>query len=56
MENKKTIIMCKLEEIKAICDEIEYSRNVPDEAKEIAKENNIIIVVGGSDDFKNALS
>lgn len=43
--------MEKLQEIKSICDGIEYSRNVPVEAKRIAKENNIVIVVGGSDDL-----
>ncbi len=43
--------MNKLEEIKAICDGIEYSRDVPNEAKELAKENNIVIIVGGSDDL-----
>ena len=40
-----------LEKIKSICDGIEYSRDVPNEAKEIAKENNIVIIVGGSDDL-----
>lgn len=43
--------MNKLEEIKAICDGIEYSRHVPKEAEELAKENNIVIIVGGSDDL-----
>lgn len=41
--------MNKLEEIKAICDGIKYTRNVPFEAKQIAKQNGIIIIVGGSD-------
>ena len=40
-----------LEQIKAICDGIEYSRHVPIEAEELAKENNIVIIVGGSDDL-----
>lgn len=40
-----------LEQIKEICDGIEYSRGVPDEAEKIAKENNIVIIVGGSDDL-----
>lgn len=40
-----------LEEIKAICDGIEYSRHVPKEAEELAKENGVIIIVGGSDDL-----
>ena len=39
------------EQIKAICDGIEYSRDVPKEAKELARENNIVIIVGGSDDL-----
>jgi len=40
-----------LQEIKKICDGIEYSRDVPNKAKELAKENNCIIIVGGSDDL-----
>lgn len=40
-----------LEEIRLICDGIEYSRDVPDEAKILAAENNIVIIVGGSDDL-----
>lgn len=40
-----------LKQIKAICDGIEYSRNIPDEAKRIAIENNIVVIVGGSDDL-----
>ena len=40
-----------LEKIKTICNGIQYSRDVPEEAKKLAKENNIIIVVGGSDDL-----
>lgn len=40
-----------LEQIKKICNGIEYSRDVPDEAKKLAKENNVIIIVGGSDDL-----
>jgi len=40
-----------LQKIKEICDGIEYSRDVPEEAKKLAKENNIIIIVGGSDDL-----
>lgn len=43
--------MKKLNEIKALCDGIEYNRGVPEEAKMLAKENNIIIIVGGSDDL-----
>jgi len=40
-----------LEKIKNLCDGIEYSRDVPEEAKQLAKENNIVIIVGGSDDL-----
>lgn len=40
-----------LEKIKAICDGIQYSRYVPIEAEQLAKENNCIIIVGGSDDL-----
>ncbi|WP_236611393.1 hypothetical protein, partial [Riemerella anatipestifer] len=40
-----------LDKIKQMCDGIEYSRDVPEEAKKLAKENNIIIIVGGSDDL-----
>lgn len=40
-----------LEKIHKICDGIEYSRSVPNEAEKIAKENGIVIIVGGSDDL-----
>lgn len=40
-----------LEKIKNICNGIEYSRSVPDDAIQLAKQNNIVIVVGGSDDL-----
>ena len=43
--------MEKLEEIKAICEGIEYSRDIPEEAEKLAKDNNIIVIVGGSDDL-----
>lgn len=43
--------MSKLEEIKKLCDGIEYSRDIPEGAKEIAKNNNIVVIVGGSDDL-----
>lgn len=43
--------MKPINRIKEICDGIEYSRDVPEEAKKIAKENNIVIIVGGSDDL-----
>lgn len=40
-----------LEKIKQICNGIEYSRDIPQKAKELAKQNNIIVIVGGSDDL-----
>jgi len=40
-----------LNRIKELCDGIQYSRDIPEEAKKIAKENNIIVIVGGSDDL-----
>ncbi len=43
--------MNALEKVKSICDGIEYSRDIPEEAKQIAKENNIVVIVGGSDDL-----
>ena len=43
--------MDKLQEIKNICEGIKYSRDVPTEAKKIAEENNIVIIVGGSDNL-----
>ena len=46
--------MEKLEEIFKICDGIEYSCDIPFEAKKIAKENGIIVIVGGSDDLMYA--
>ncbi len=43
--------MSKLKEIQAICDGIKYSRHIPDEAIKLAIENNIVVIVGGSDDL-----
>lgn len=43
--------MKAIKAIKAICDGIEYSRHVPKKAEELAKKNNIVIIVGGSDDL-----
>jgi len=40
-----------LNRIKELCDGIEYSRHIPDEAEKLAKENNIVVIVGGSDDL-----
>lgn len=46
--------MSILEQIKGICDGIEYSRHIPKEAEKLAKENNCIVIVGGSDDLMYA--
>lgn len=43
--------MNALQQIKQMCDGISYTRDVPQSAKELAAENNIIIIVGGSDDL-----
>ena len=40
-----------LEKIQKLCDGIEYSRDIPKEAEALAKENGIIVIVGGSDDL-----
>lgn len=40
-----------LQKLHELCDGIEYSRDVPQEAKTLAKDNGIIIIVGGSDDL-----
>jgi len=40
-----------LKKIQEICEGIEYSRDIPKEAEKLAKENNIIVIVGGSDDL-----
>ena len=40
-----------LKEIKELCNGIQYNRNIPDQAKKLAKENNVIVIVGGSDDL-----
>lgn len=40
-----------LEEIKSICDGIQYNRNIPEEAKKLAKDNDVVVIVGGSDDL-----
>lgn len=40
-----------LNKIKELCDGIKYNRNIPEEAKKLAKENNIVVIVGGSDDL-----
>ena len=48
METEKVNI---LQKIKEICDGIEYTRHIPKEAEELAKQNNIVVIVGGSDDL-----
>ena len=40
-----------LKRIQEICNGIEYSRDIPNEAERLAKENNIVVIVGGSDDL-----
>lgn len=40
-----------MEELFTICNGIEYTRQIPKEAKQYAKENGFIIIVGGSDDL-----
>lgn len=40
-----------LKKIQKICEGIEYSRHIPKEAEKLAKENNIVVIVGGSDDL-----
>ena len=40
-----------LKKIKELCDGIEYSRHIPDEAEALAKDYNIVVIVGGSDDL-----
>jgi hypothetical protein len=40
-----------LQDIQNLCEGIEYSRHVPEEAERLAKENGIVIIVGGSDDL-----
>lgn len=39
-----------LKQIQELCNGIEYSRHVPEEAEKLAQENGIVIIVGGSDD------
>ena len=43
--------MNPLKEIYNICHGIGYNRDVPKEAEKLAKNSNIIIIVGGSDDL-----
>ncbi len=43
-----------LEQIKSICDGVSLNRDIPEEAKELAKQNNVVIIVGGSDDLMYA--
>ncbi|WP_430827268.1 hypothetical protein [Chryseobacterium indologenes] len=40
-----------LKQIQELCNGIEYSRHVPYEAEKLAKENGVVIIVGGSDDL-----
>lgn len=43
----KTVI----EQIKEICNGIPYTRVIPFEAEKLAKENGVVVIVGGSDDL-----
>lgn len=43
-----------LEQIQNICEGIPYTRHIPKEAEKLAKENNIVVIVGGSDDLMYA--
>lgn len=40
-----------LKQIQELCNGIEYSRHIPKEAEQLAKENGIVVIVGGSDDL-----
>jgi len=40
-----------LKKIQEICEGIEYRRDIPKEAVKLAKGNNIVVIVGGSDDL-----
>lgn len=40
-----------LNRIKELCDGIQYSRDIPEDAKKLAKENNVVVILGGSDDL-----
>jgi hypothetical protein len=40
-----------LNRIKELCDGIQYSRHIPEDAEKLAKENNVVVIVGGSDDL-----
>lgn len=40
-----------LKEIQNLCEGIQYSRDIPEQAKKLAKENNVVVIAGGSDDL-----
>ena len=44
-----------LNEIKKLCDNIKYSHSIPPEAEQLAKDNNIVVIVGASDDLMYCL-
>ena len=44
----------EIERIKKICNGISYTRDIPEEAKKIAKDSRCIIIAGGSDDLMYA--
>lgn len=43
--------MNNIEKLYEMVNGIEYNRDIPKEAEQFAKENNLIVVVGGSDDL-----
>ena len=43
-----------LKKIQSICNGIPYTRHIPEEAEKLAKENNVIVIIGGSDDLMYA--
>ena len=40
-----------LDKLQEICDGIPYTRHIPEQAEKLAKENNCVVIVGGSDDL-----
>ena len=43
--------MEKIKEIQKLCEGIEYRHDIPKEAVKLAKENNIVVIVGGPGDL-----
>lgn len=40
-----------IEQLYSLCNNIEYSRDIPNQAKKLAADNGFIVIVGGSDDL-----